>query len=167
MEKARFFNQPHANADISFWSKAAYWTLEEAIALSFGKNPELVNWDRLKGMQFESPFVEKYRKLRDLAFRAKWIEKLYDPVLPSIYLQWIKENKLEFPEHLESALVAHAGAFFDWKANYDQLFAIYEFAQGGLEKDCRGLEGPSARSHPRTRRSPRPVGHSAERSDRT
>jgi hypothetical protein len=126
VEKARFFNQSHANADISFWSKAAYWTLEEAIALSFGKNPELVNWDRLKGMQFESPFVEKYRKLRDLAFRAKWIEKLYDPVLPSIYLRWIKENKLEFPEHLEAALVAHGCAFFDWKANYDQLFAIYE-----------------------------------------
>jgi hypothetical protein len=34
-ERERFFNQPWANADFTHWSKAAHWTLDEAIALSF------------------------------------------------------------------------------------------------------------------------------------
>jgi hypothetical protein len=43
-ERDRFFNQPHAAADFVHWSKMAHWTLDEAVALSFGKTPELVNW---------------------------------------------------------------------------------------------------------------------------
>jgi hypothetical protein len=125
-EQARFYNQPHANADVWFWSKAAYWTLEEAIALSFGKNPQYVSWDTLSRLKVNSPFIERYRRLRDLATRAIYIQKLYDPALPGFYLQWIKANKLEFPEDLEAAVIAHGGAFADWKANYDELFAMYE-----------------------------------------
>jgi hypothetical protein len=40
-EGERFFNRPHANADFDHWSKAAHWTLDEAIALSLGKAPEV------------------------------------------------------------------------------------------------------------------------------
>src|SRR5262249_33105390 len=39
-ERERFFNQPYAKADFAHWSKATYWTLDEAMALSFGKAPE-------------------------------------------------------------------------------------------------------------------------------
>jgi hypothetical protein len=42
-ERQRFFNQPTAFADFDHWSRAAHWTLEEAAALSFGRNPEVVN----------------------------------------------------------------------------------------------------------------------------
>ena len=44
-ERGRFFNQPHAAADFEHWSKLAHWTLDEAVALSFGKAPERVNWE--------------------------------------------------------------------------------------------------------------------------
>jgi len=43
-ERERFFNQPRATADFTHWSKAPYWTLEEALALAFGKAPEIVSW---------------------------------------------------------------------------------------------------------------------------
>ena len=46
-ERERFFNLPHAKADYDHWSKAAHWTLDEAIALSFGRAPEIVRWDKL------------------------------------------------------------------------------------------------------------------------
>jgi hypothetical protein len=39
-EAPNFFNQPDAVADYDHWSKTAHWTLDEAIALSFGKAPE-------------------------------------------------------------------------------------------------------------------------------
>lgn len=42
-EKARFFNRANAEADLDHWSKTAYWTLDEAVALTFGKKPRVVN----------------------------------------------------------------------------------------------------------------------------
>ena len=49
-EHDRFFNQPHAKADFAYWIKAAHWTLDEAIALSFGRAPEHVSWEKLKSL---------------------------------------------------------------------------------------------------------------------
>ena len=43
-EQARFFHQPNAQADFDHYCKCSYWTVDEAIALSFGKNPQIVNW---------------------------------------------------------------------------------------------------------------------------
>ena len=64
--------EPNANADIDHWSKAAHWTLDEAIALSLGKAPELVRWERLQSLTaLGSPFVIQYARRRDLALRAK------------------------------------------------------------------------------------------------
>jgi hypothetical protein len=140
-EQARFYNQPHATADVLFWSKAAYWTLEEAIALSFGKNPQYVNWESLSRLRENSSFIEKYRRLRDLATRAIYIQKLFDPVLPGFYLQWIKTNGLEFPKDLEAAVIAHAGAFADWKGSYDELFAMYESHKADWKKMAKDWRG--------------------------
>ena len=42
-DQERFFNQPSADADFDYWSKMAHWTLDEAVALSFGKSPAVVN----------------------------------------------------------------------------------------------------------------------------
>jgi hypothetical protein len=38
-ESERFYNHPAARADFEHWAKAAHWTLDEAIALSFGRAP--------------------------------------------------------------------------------------------------------------------------------
>jgi len=59
-EKARFFNRSSANADFSHWSKATYWTLDEAIALSFGKAPEVVKWESVQSLVGVSPFAFQY-----------------------------------------------------------------------------------------------------------
>lgn len=79
-EDARFFNRPGAQADYTHWSRAAYWTLEEAVALSFGKNPRVVNWKTIEFHLGVSPFVASYRDIRHLANRAKLLGQLCDPV---------------------------------------------------------------------------------------
>lgn len=43
-DRDRPFNLPHGSADFDYWSKAAHWTLDEALGLSFGKAPERVTW---------------------------------------------------------------------------------------------------------------------------
>lgn len=42
-EAAMFYNRPDAVPDIRHWSRAAYWTLEEATALALGRDPARVN----------------------------------------------------------------------------------------------------------------------------
>ena len=56
-ESQRVFNQPYAAADFVHWSKAAHWTLDEAIALSFGKAPEVVKWEVVKAHEKISAFA--------------------------------------------------------------------------------------------------------------
>ena len=102
-EQSRFFHQDSAKADFNYWCKMAHWSLDEAIALSFGKNPEIVNWVRIEPLTDISQFAKEYEKRRKLALRAIPWKKLYDPVLPSIFLGWAKELKLDIPEHLHGA----------------------------------------------------------------
>ena len=60
-----------ARADFVHWSKMPRWTLEEATALSFGKAPEFVNWDKVKAYHGQSSFADDYSKrLKSPASRA-------------------------------------------------------------------------------------------------
>jgi hypothetical protein len=93
-ERQRFFNQPSARADFEHWSKAAHSTLEEAIALSFGKAPERVNWEKIKPYVQSSPFAFQYQRRRDLALRAQRWDQLYDPVLARILFGVGEEDRL-------------------------------------------------------------------------
>jgi hypothetical protein len=119
-EAGRFFNQLDASADFSHWSKKAYWTLDEATALSFGKTPDVVNWVSINGHVDRSPFAARYAQLRDLVERARIAQHLSDPISPGVYIAWAKRNGIDFPADLEVALVARGWHFADWKALYEQ-----------------------------------------------
>ena len=127
--KARFFNAPNSRADFLHWAKATYWTLEEAIALSFGKSPEVVNWKRLEQYKGVSPFVAEYAKVRDLAIRAKNWKQLYDPVQPGVFLAWAKRNDFSYPEKLEGLVTRYGQNIGDWKTAYDNLKTNYDALQ--------------------------------------
>jgi len=103
-EAQRFFNLPSANAPFDHYCKLAYWTLDECVALSLGKNPAIVKWESVKGCVAVSPFAAKYARLRDITQRAKWAQQLFDPVYPTIYLSWAKKSDLQ----ICSDLVGHA-----------------------------------------------------------
>src|SRR6266403_397017 len=125
-EEARFFNQPQAKADFDYWSKAEHWSLEEAVALAMGKAPELVSWAKIQSYAQVSPFVQKYGRLRDLAHRAVPWKKLYDPVLPTIFLRWANDNEITVPAELSEKVFNLKGEAADWKKNYDELHAMYD-----------------------------------------
>jgi len=120
-EKQRFFNQPSAKADFEHWSKTAYWTLEEAIALAFGKNPEIVTWKRVQEYINTSAFAGRFAKARDLALRAEHLGQLYDPVLPGFFLAWARRNDLDAPKELIEQVEKRGVVVADWKDAYDKL----------------------------------------------
>ncbi|MGH6854785.1 MAG: hypothetical protein ACREDX_06615 [Aestuariivirga sp.] len=66
-EAQRFLNQPYARADFEHWSKAAYWSIEEAVALSLGREPKVVHWKSVASYRQVSKFAQDYKNRRDLA----------------------------------------------------------------------------------------------------
>lgn len=125
-ESARFFNLSHAAADFEHWSKMEHWSLDEAIALAMGKAPEIVSWDKIRAFKDISPFVGQYARLRDLAERAKAWQKLFDPVLPAIFLKWAEDNEIPVPAELSERVSKLKGKLVDWKKEYDQLRSRWE-----------------------------------------
>jgi hypothetical protein len=125
-ERERFLNQPFARADFNHWSKAAHWTLDEAVALSLGKAPEQVNWEKVKPLVHISAFAFQYQRRRDLALRAKLWKQLFDPVLPGFFLAWAKRTDLEMSPDLEAAVTARGILVADWKTHYEDLKANYD-----------------------------------------
>jgi hypothetical protein len=119
-ERARNFNKPHAMADFDYWSKCAHWTLDEAIALSFGRSPEVVSWDNVHHYASVSRFARDYSLRRDLALRALRWNQLYDPVLPGIFLAWAKRTDIEVPAALIAKVEARGVMVADWKSLFDK-----------------------------------------------
>lgn len=114
-----YYERDNAKADFDFWSKATYWTLEEATALSLGKEPKIINSHRLK--QYTDAFADKYRQLRDLAKRAYIFKKLYDPILPSLYISWCKESDIAFPPELEALIIKRGNFVINWPDHHKKL----------------------------------------------
>jgi hypothetical protein len=142
-ERKRLFNQPDAVADYAHWSKAAYWTLDEAIALSFGKAPEIVNWELVQKYLNVSAFALRYSRVRDLAGRAKLLGQLYNPVLPGFFLAWAKRNEIDVPVELVEKVKARGIVIGDWKDLYDKAKEKLDEAMlllGQKEKKIAGLE---------------------------
>jgi hypothetical protein len=133
-EEARFFNQPNAKADFDHWSKAEHWSLDEAIALVMGKAPEIVSWDKIKSYVGTSSFVEQYARLRDLAERAKVWKKLYDPVLPPIFLKWAEENEIVVPAQLVEKVAKLKGKLVDWKKQYEDMNEAHDRLRTAYEQ---------------------------------
>ena len=121
LEQKLFFHQPYADADFPHWAKAAYWTVDEAIALSLGKSPEHVNWATVEPHIRLSPFAYQYDRRRDLALRAVSAMHVPDPVAPAEFFLWAKKLDLAVPPELESALAAIGVRMTDWKAAYNDL----------------------------------------------
>lgn len=120
-EAELFYNMPLAQADYKHWGCTPYWTLDEAVSLTFGKDPRIVAPDKFLNFSRQDDFVKKYLELNDCVHRAKNLNLLTDPVLPSVYIIWAKQSGYEIPSDLEAAVVDNAAHVTNWKLEYDEL----------------------------------------------
>ena len=140
-EKQRFYNLPIASADFIYWAKKADWRIDEAIALCFGKSPEIVTRQSLKNLANGSRLLADFEKIRDLADRAiKW-QQLFEPVLPSLYLKWAKTIDLPVPKELEQAVEKYSKQWPDWKRIYETTNENYELLKKQHEQYVKTAEG--------------------------
>lgn len=125
-ENERFYNQRYANADFIHWSKAAHWTIDEAIALSFGKEPEVVTWKKIEPLKNETTFAKQFAKRRDLALRATHWKKFSETIPPVIFVSWAKEINVELPNALIEEVKKIGGTAANWHEQYLKLKADYD-----------------------------------------
>lgn len=101
-EKQQFFNRPEAGADFSHWACMAYWSAEEAVALILGKDPKRVNLINLDEYSTQvSPFIQKYKKLKELIDRAIEAEVVPKQPTPRQSVEWARKIGSEIPVELQ------------------------------------------------------------------
>jgi hypothetical protein len=93
-EAGRFFNKPAAQADFDHWSKMPYWNIDEAVALSLGKDPEKVKWKEVATLTEVSAFARNFDRRRDLARRAVNMRQLFDPTVPAIFFEMDRTDRV-------------------------------------------------------------------------
>ncbi|HXH54443.1 MAG TPA: hypothetical protein VNK03_01695 [Gammaproteobacteria bacterium] len=89
-------------ADYTHWIKMSYWTLDEGVALLLGLNPKYTSWDLMKQFLDTPDTVSSdYLDLRDIVLRAQAAQKITDPVLPLIFIEWAASANIEIPADLQ------------------------------------------------------------------
>lgn len=123
-DQRRFFSEPKAAGDFEHWGRMELWSLDEAISLSFGKDPRIVFWSRIESiLSYLSPFVSKYHDLREIVGRAVLAKVLTNPVKPEVFVAWAEKNGIPLPEKLTEIVKNRGQETPDWQTRYDDLTA--------------------------------------------
>jgi hypothetical protein len=118
-DEGRFFNEPRAQANFEKWLSIDLWTLEEATALSLGKEPRHVN-DKTMRIAF-SPFVREYKARRDRIRRASKAKALPSPLSPIAFVRWGREQQ----DFLLPEMLRQWSPAVSWKEQYEALQEQY------------------------------------------
>lgn len=106
-----------------YWSKAAYWSIDEFCALLIERSPKALDTIVKRRELTYSRIWEKFEDLRELARKARTMGQLYDTNIPGFAIAWAKRNRIDVPVGLENAVQNHGGQIADWKAYYDNAIA--------------------------------------------
>ena len=121
-DKRRFFNQPAALApDYPHYFRCAVWSLDAALALSFGRDPERVTINNMTPFAHVSDFARRYVQRWKEIQTAKTAGQLWDPVLPGTFLAWAINNKIEIPDALRDGALNRGLSLKNWQNLYEEL----------------------------------------------
>ena len=136
-EKQRFFNQTRADMDVTHWSRMSCWTLDQAVALSLGKDPRVVKWLLVKDFVRVSPFATEFEARREIVISAIVMRQLRDPTIPAVFLAWAERMQFPIPGNLVDAVRALGHQIADWKSAYDEQKKIADDAVAELLEEQR------------------------------
>lgn len=96
-DKKHFFNKPDYQADYVYWSKQAFWSIEEGITLLLNREPRKVSWDTLSHHTATSSLARKFKELYELANRYVICKKLHKHATPESFLMWAEKMQINIP----------------------------------------------------------------------
>lgn len=88
LEGDRLFTEAYAELERDFWLKKSEWTLEEAVAISFGRDPRYVNWSAVEPYSSSSRYAYEYYKRREIVLSARNQGHLPDPIASTHFVRW-------------------------------------------------------------------------------
>lgn len=97
-DRERFFNGPAAGADFAYWCSVPLWAPEEAVALSLGKDPNVVNRATLADLAPDtSPFASEFHRRLTVVQRSIEAKNLAERVAPAMLVEMMIELGWKFP----------------------------------------------------------------------
>lgn len=105
-ERMAFYNSAGADADFVRWFDAEVWSAEDAVALSLGKDPRVVNSEALGAVSSSSPFLKAFNDRLDLLRRAIKAQTLPADIPPAQFVGWARSKKWEIPAQLSDIPLA-------------------------------------------------------------
>lgn len=125
-ENARFYNLQSAQADFLFWTKTEFWTIEEAIALSLGRDPRIVTWQAISTHKPVTVFIKKFINRRELALRVSHAKQLNGLITPIDFIKWAQKTQIELPQKLIDEVSKIDAGEINWQEKYLELKAEYD-----------------------------------------
>jgi hypothetical protein len=138
-DESHLFLHPDSEANFEYWAKLPFWTLEEAIALSLGKNPDLVDWELIQIYRDVSPLAKEFWDRRRLAHRHQMTERLPEAIPLSDFIEWAHQTETDIPIALEEAVSARWQQAVDWKQLFYDQKAYYDDHIAKWKSLCEGL----------------------------
>lgn len=123
-EAARWYNRPGAMADFQHWAKMSTWTVDEAVALSLGRDPRQVTWKNVAPNISISSFAAMYSDRYSIASRALMAGQLWGRTSSGIFLAWAARMGISVPPELTEAVRALGVQIADWKSLYEEAKAL-------------------------------------------
>ena len=134
-----FYDQPDAQADFEHWSRAEYWTSDEAVAISFGKNPKVVNGETLKNHRGKAQFADDYFARCDLLDRAIEKDRLPIKIPPADFFAWAHQLAIPIPPALIDAVETKKTGFPEMENLAWDEVKLTLLGAGHVEVSMRGL----------------------------
>lgn len=139
-----FYARVTAEMDVDHWSRTAYWTVEEAAALSFGKDPREVTRLKVQAIRQPNRFASDYLARLDILERARTMHQLSHSTSLTRFLAWIEHTRFPMPEALVDAAKAIHRPEVDWQAEYQKLHAEMARCADKTRSGAESLEAKAA-----------------------
>lgn len=142
----RFFSKPASLADFDFWSRQLLWTVDQAVALSLGRNPDIVNSATLsdpENLCDGSAFAEQYFSRVRIAQTFLAAGQLAETATPGEMLAWLERARLSYPDRLRTLVEGMGHCIADWQSEYTRAAEVLNQAETEnqrLEHACKAWE---------------------------
>ena len=93
--------------DFRFWTDFACWTPEEAVVLSLGRSPKIVNQKCLDGrnrIKRYPTLTKEFARRKELIARAISVGDLTENIRPHVFVEWAKKHRVDIPAELVSLI---------------------------------------------------------------
>lgn len=104
-EKDLFYNMDDATSDFNYWCKFTWLTIDQLTALSFRKNPDIVNLNSIRQLiklEINTEFTHAYLMRYRLIEQAPLGLGLNGKLELSQFVDWALQHKLSIPEEMKS-----------------------------------------------------------------